>query len=132
LISASHNASRLCSAVKRSTEQDRRVQMSTPTQALTPEQLYQLIKEYEAEIPIPAPFVTIDVGTFDAATGKFTGLTTLVITDPEPLEHEPGQPPINPAPRFEGAEYVTVSIDARWRETVTREPAPVVPVAPVL
>jgi len=102
--------------------------MSTPTQALTPEQLYQLIKEYEAEIPIPAPFVTIDVGTFDAATGKFTGLTTLVINDPEPLEHEPGQSPINPAPRFEGAEYVTVSIDARWRETVTREPAPVVPV----
>ena len=106
--------------------------MPTPTTPLTPEQLYQLIKEYEAEIPIPAPFVTVDVGTFDAATGTFTGLTTRVITNPEPLEHEPGQTPINPAPRFEGAEYVMVSIDAQWRETVTREPAPVVPLAPVL
>lgn len=106
--------------------------MSTPTQGLTPAQLYQLIKEYEAEIPIPAPFVTVEVGTFDAAAGTFTGLTTQVITNPEPLEHEPGQRPTNPAPRFEGAEYVTVTIDPQWRETITREPAPIVPVAPVL
>jgi hypothetical protein len=106
--------------------------MSTPTAGLSPSQLYQLIKEYEAEIPIPAPFVTVEVGTFDAAAGGFSGLRTQVITNPEPLEHEPGQQPINPAPRFEGAEYVTFSIDAQWRETVTREPAPVVPVAPVL
>ena len=98
--------------------------MPPPTTPLTPEQLYQLIKEYEAEIPIPAPFVTVDVGTFDAATGTFTGLTTRVITNPEPLEHEPGQTPINPAPRFEGAEYVMVSIDAQWRETDTRRTSP--------
>lgn len=106
--------------------------MSTSTPELTPAQLFQLIKEFEAEIPIPAPFVTIDVGTFDVTTGKFTGLTTQVYTDPEPLQHEPGQRPTNPPPRFEGAEYVTFSTNAEWRETVTREPAPVVPVAPVL
>jgi hypothetical protein len=106
--------------------------MSTSTPALTSEQLYQLIKEYEAEIPIPAPFVTVDVGTFDAAAGTFTGLTTQIITNPEPLEHEPGQRPTNPAPRFEGAEQVMVTIDAQWRETITREPAPIVAVAPVL
>jgi hypothetical protein len=104
--------------------------MSTPT--LTPGQLYELIKQYEAEIPVPAPFVTVNVGTFDAATGTFTGLKTQVITDPEPLPHEPGQQPRNPAPRFVGAEYVTFSIDAQWRETITREPAPIIPVAPVL
>jgi hypothetical protein len=36
--------------------------MSAPTTTLTPDQLYQLIKECEAEIPIPAPFVTVQVG----------------------------------------------------------------------
>lgn len=64
--------------------------MSTPTSGLTPAQLYQLIKEYEAEIPVPAPFVTVNVGTFDAAAGTFTGLTTQVITDPEPLARVSG------------------------------------------
>ena len=106
--------------------------MPTPTTPLTPEQLYQLIKEYEAEIPIPAPFVTVDVGTFDAAAGTFTGLTTQVIMNPEPLEHEPGQTPINPAPGSRGPSTSSSSINAQWRETVTREPAPVVPLAPVL
>ena len=101
--------------------------MSTPTTTLTPEQLYQLIKEYEAEIPIPAPFVTVQVGTFDAAAGTFTGLTTEVIVGdrPEPGDHLP-------PPGFQGSEYVSYSINAQGRETVTRVPAPVVPVAPVL
>ena len=101
--------------------------MSTPT-TLTPEQLYQLIKEYEAEIPIPAPFVTVQVGTFDAAAGTFTGLTTEVIVGDKP---EPGEDHISP-PEFQGSEYVYHSIDAQGRETVTRVPAPSVPVAPVL
>ena len=102
--------------------------MSTPTTTLTPEQLYQLIKEYEAEIPIPAPFVTIQVGTFDAATGTFTGLTTEVIVGDKP---EPGETNVSPA-EFQGSEYVYHSINAQGRETVTRVPAPSVPVAPVL
>ncbi len=102
--------------------------MSTPTTTLTPEQLYQLIKEYEAEIPIPAPFVTIQVGTFDAATGTFTGLTTEVIVGDKP---EPGETNLSP-PEFQGSEYVYHSINAQGRETVTRVPAPSVPVAPVL
>jgi hypothetical protein len=102
--------------------------MSTPTTTLTPEQLYQLIKEYEAEIPIPAPYVTIQVGTFDAATGTFTGLTTEVIVGDKP---EPGETNVSP-PEFQGSEYVYHSINAQGRETVTRVPAPSVPVAPVL
>jgi hypothetical protein len=102
--------------------------MSTPTTTLTPEQLYQLIKEYEAEIPIPAPFVTVQVGTFDAAAGTFTGLTTEVIVGDKP---EPGETNVSP-PEFQGSEYVYHSINAQGRETVTRVPAPSVPVAPVL
>ena len=102
--------------------------MSTPTTTLTPEQLYQLIKEVEAEIPVPAPFVTVEVGTFDAAAGKFTGLTTQVIAGIGPIEGETNIPP----PGFQGSEYVYYSINAQGRETVTRVPAPSVPVAPVL
>jgi hypothetical protein len=102
--------------------------MSTPPSGLTPEALYQLIKEYEAEIPIPAPFVTVQVGTFDAAAGTFTGLTTEVIVGDRP---EPGEDHILP-PEFQGSEYVYYSINAQGRETVTRVPAPSVPVAPVL
>lgn len=106
--------------------------MSTPTQGLTPAQLYALIKKYEGEIPIPAPFVTVNVGTLDADTGDFSGLTTQVTSDPEPMQHEPGQRPVNPPPRFEDGFYITESIDAQWRVTLTREPAPSVPLAPVL
>jgi hypothetical protein len=103
--------------------------MSTP---LTPVQLFQQIKQWEDQIPIPAPFVTIEMGTFDGAAGRFAGLTTQVTTSAEQVEHEPGQHPTNPAPRFEGAVYVMVTIDAQWKETVTREPAPTVSVAPVM
>jgi hypothetical protein len=104
----------------------------TSPQALTPAQLFQQIKVYEDQIPIPAPFVTVDVGTFDGATGKFAGMTTEVTTSAEPVEHEPGQQPRSPAPRFEGAELVTSVINAQWHETTTREPAPIVSVAPVM
>jgi hypothetical protein len=44
--------------------------MSKPPQGPTDAQLYQLIREYEAEIPIPAPFVTVEVGTFDESPKK--------------------------------------------------------------
>jgi hypothetical protein len=102
--------------------------MSTPTTTLTPGQLYQLMKEVEAEIPVPAPYVTVQVGTFDAATGTFTGLTTEVIVGDKP---EPGETNVSP-PEFQGSEYVYHSINAQGRETVTRVPAPSVPVAAVL
>ncbi len=100
--------------------------------SLTAGQLFQLIKSAEAKIPIPAPFVTVDVGTFDAAAGTFTGLKTQVTTDPEPVEHESGQHPTNPPGRFVGAEFEMSQIDSHWRRTITRVPAPIVPVAPVL
>ena len=94
--------------------------------------IYQLIKSNETHFPIPAPYVTINVGTFNASSGVFSGLTTKVEVDPEPMEHGPKQKPVNPAPRFQGAEWVSVTIDAKWRRTTTSVPAPVVPLAPVM
>ncbi|MEZ4886310.1 MAG: hypothetical protein R3E32_16360 [Chitinophagales bacterium] len=44
-----------------------------------PSQAYQIIKGIENQFPIPTPQESINVGTFDAATGKFTGLTTEII-----------------------------------------------------
>ena len=64
----------------------------------TADQLYQQIKQYEAIFPIPAPFVTLNVGTFDASAGTWKGLTKRVTTDPEPIEHGPHQHPTNPPP----------------------------------
>jgi hypothetical protein len=104
---------------------------STPDQ-LSPEQLFELIKQYEGVIPIPAPYVNLGVGTFNAATGAWNGFTTKVVTDPEPIEHQPGQHPTNPAPHFTGAEYISVTVDAQWRRTVTTTPAPKVALAPVM
>lgn len=62
---------------------------SAPSLALTGDQLYELIKQYEEAMPTPAPYVTINVGTFDFRARTWTGLTSQVVTDPEPLEHEP-------------------------------------------
>ena len=104
---------------------------SAPGQ-LTSDQLFDLIKQYEGLIPIPAPYVNLNVGTFNAATGAWSGFTTRVITDPEPVEHEPGQHPTSPAPRFVGSEYISTVIDAQWRRTTTITPAPKVVIAPVL
>ena len=98
---------------------------------LTPDQLYQLIKQYEGIIPIPAQFVTINVGTFNGGTGVWTGLTTTVETDPEPVEHGANQHPTNPASRYVGSEYVSQTISAQWRRTTTSVPAPIVDTAPV-
>ncbi|HEV2275767.1 MAG TPA: hypothetical protein VGR96_16470, partial [Acidobacteriaceae bacterium] len=104
---------------------------TVPATQLTPEQLYQQILQFQGIIPIPSPFVTIDVGTFDAATAKWTGLTTTVWTDPEPIQHEPGQHPTNPAPRYEGDRYISVTINSKWQPTTTVVPAPIVQIAPV-
>ncbi len=37
---------------------------------------YQQIKSAEGKIPVPTPVATVDMGTFDAATGQFDGLAT--------------------------------------------------------
>ena len=101
--------------------------MSTPTTTLTPEQLYQLIKEYEAEIPIPAPFVTVQVGTFDAAAGRSPALQR---RSSSATGRSPGTTFRRPASRDPSTSPIRST--RRGRETVTRVPAPVVPVAPVL
>jgi hypothetical protein len=98
---------------------------------LTPDQLYAAIKEWEGTFPLPAPYVTVDVGTFDAAAGTFMGLKTTVEFDPEPIEHQPGQHPTNPAPKFAGTRWIEVTINARWQRTITSVPAPKVALAPV-
>jgi hypothetical protein len=100
--------------------------------SLTADEVYDLIKLFEAQFPVPAPYVTIDVGTFDAMSGTFSGLTTRVDFDPEPIEHGPHDHPKNPPPRYQAEEWVSVSIDASWRRTTTFVPAPKVPLAPVL
>src|SRR5690348_13488095 len=94
--------------------------------------LFNQIKGLEPVFQVPANYVTIDVGTFDAASGAFSGLKTSVFTDPEPVEHGPGQHPHNPAPHYQGAEWVSVTIRQNWRMTVTTTPAPKVGLAPVL
>jgi hypothetical protein len=96
------------------------------------DQLYQLIKTDESQFPIPAPYVTVNVGTFNAASGTFSGLTTTVDFDPEPIEHSPKQHPINPAPKYQGSEWVSITINSRWQRTITSTPAPIVPLAPIL
>jgi hypothetical protein len=100
--------------------------------ALTADQVYDLIKQEEAQFTVPAPYVTIDVGTLDVATGTFTGLRSTSERDPEPLPHQPGQHPVNPPPRFIGQRWVSVTIDNTWHQTVTSTPAPKVALAPVL
>ena len=59
--------------------------------------VYNQIKSIESVFKPPIDYVTIDVGTFDAATGAFSGLATTTETDPEPLEHGP-DPRAAPAP----------------------------------
>ena len=99
---------------------------------LSSDEVYDLIKRLEPEFSPPAPYFTVDVGTLDAATGVFHGLTTTVEHDPEPIEHGSNDHPHNPAPRFEGSRWVSVTISGSWRRTITSVPAPFVPLAPVL
>ena len=94
--------------------------------------LYNQIKSLESVFKLPIDYVTVNVGTFDALTGAFAGLTTVSETDPEPIEHSHGQHPINPPPHFAGESWVSITIDHNWRRTVTKIPAPKVGLAPVL
>ncbi len=99
---------------------------------LSADEVYDLIKKLEPEFSPPAPYVTVDVGTLDAATGVFQGLTTTVEHDPEPIEHGPKDHPHNPEPHFIGDIWVSVTVSPAWRQTITTVPAPHVPLAPVL
>lgn len=103
--------------------------MSTP---VTADSVYELIKSFEGEFPITAPYISIDVGTFDPATGTFTGLSTEVTFDPEPVPHGPHDHPHNPPPHYQGTRWISVTINAKWQRTITVVPAPVVQLAPVL
>jgi len=100
--------------------------------SITADSLYQLIKQFENKFPLPAPYVTVDVGTLDAATGAFHGLTTTVRTDPDEIQHGPNQRPTNPEPGFVGSVWEVITVDRSWRQTITRVPAPQVGFAPVL
>ena len=97
----------------------------------TTDDIYAALKALEGKFSPPAPYFYLDVGTFNVDTGAFTGLTTSTTTDPEPIEHQPGQTPHNPPPHFQGDEWVSVSISPRWIRTVTDTPAPQVPLQPV-
>lgn len=94
--------------------------------------VYQQMKSLEGVFQVPAPTITVPVGTLDAATGVFTGKTTITVSDPEPIEHRPGQRPVNPAPHFQGETWVSSTIDKQWRRTTTITPAPKVGPAPVV
>jgi hypothetical protein len=61
--------------------------------AVTADSVYQLIKTFEGQFPILAPYFTLPVGTFDAASGGFASLSTTTETDPEPIEHGPHDHP---------------------------------------
>jgi len=94
--------------------------------------VYNKIKSVESVFKLPINFVTVDVGTFDASTGEFEGLITEIETDPEPIEHRPGQHPVNPKPHFSGESWISITIDKHWRLTFTTVPAPKVGLVPVL
>ena len=97
---------------------------------LSADEVYDLIKKLEPEFSPPAPYVTVDVGTLDAATGVFQGLTTTVEHDPEPIEHGPKDHPHNPEPHFTGDIWVSVTVSPAWRQTITtvRRRLPLAPV----
>lgn len=99
---------------------------------LTADQVYDLIKLEEGRFTPPAPYVTVDVGTLDVATGDFSGLRTTSFRDPEPIQHGPDEQPVNPPPRFVGNRWISVTVDSTWHRTRTSTPAPQVPLAPVL
>jgi len=94
--------------------------------------LYSQIKNLESVFQVPANYTTIDVGILDVSTGAFSGLTTDTETDPEPVEHRPGERPRNPAPHYRGELWVSIIIDRNWRRTITTTHAPKVGLAPVL
>ena len=57
---------------------------ASPAQAdsapISIDEAYRQVKDAEKLMPVPAPLATINVGTFDAATGKFDGLSVETVT----------------------------------------------------
>src|SRR5580700_9915291 len=68
----------------------------------------------------------------DVTNGRFTGLRATSRRDPEQLQHGPHQCPTNPPPGFAGGQWASITIDKSWHEAVTKTPAPIGPLAPVL
>ncbi len=71
---------------------------------LPPTTLFGKLKEVESLFPVPAPEATIEVGSFDAATGNFEGLKTQIFSD----DSLGGLFPV-------GAEYCVVAGQAAFR-----------------
>lgn len=97
---------------------------------VTADTVYEIIKSFENQFTPPGPYATIDVGTLDVDTGTFTGLKSKSVTDPEPIAHGPHDHPRNPPPRYEGTEWVSITIDNQWRRTIHSTPAPKIPLEP--
>src|SRR4051794_36535096 len=54
-------------------------------------QIYQQIKGLETTFPLPVPSTSLDMGTFNALSGKFNGIvSTLEVIDEEP--NDPQRP----------------------------------------
>src|SRR2546421_3263813 len=100
--------------------------------SVTADDVYQAVKAIEASFPLPAPYFTVEVGTLNVATGVFNGLSTATTVDPEPVENSSSEHPHNRPPHFVENIRVSESIDAHFHRTITIEPAPHVPLAPVL
>ena len=65
--------------------------MATAAAQLTANEIFNLIRGQEANFPFPVPHLTVTVGTFDAATGRFV---YAVPTYEEEFENPlPGKPP---------------------------------------
>lgn len=84
----------------------------------TANSIYQVLKNIEGQFTPPAPYFYLNVGTLDVDNGGFTGLSSVVIKNPEgnppPVRHGAG----GPSPD----EIVT---------TTTIYPKPIVPLQPV-
>lgn len=100
---------------------------------LTAQEVYAQIKALETQFQVPADYATVDVGTYDVSSGKFTGLTSRKFTDPEPVAHKPRDRPVDKPGSFMGETWRESHIDPKtWKRTTTIIPAPKVGFAPVL
>jgi hypothetical protein len=50
--------------------------------AQSPTQIYQQIKNLEGNFPLPTPKESVNVGSFDATTGTFTGKVSRIVNSP--------------------------------------------------
>src|SRR5438046_5778005 len=52
-------------------------------------QIYNAIKARESQFPLPQPQAEVNMGSFDAASGQFTGLTSSFHFELNPITHKP-------------------------------------------